>query len=251
MSDRRNRRRDAKKLVAAAEAVAHEIEQLAPSAPDDQTDLPSQQTPTGVPYSAEHFQADVEAAEATTLARWETKPGAPAVAPFTLTTFDARPINAQDFAKFPTAAEIAANAGQTIATFSYDVPAGRYCLPRKLSFVAYCNETGVPDVRDNATGAPNVNIYMTVFVDDLAVDQLNHLRVDQCCAVSPLAPAIEMDVYFLAQPGQSVTVQFEILNADFTFQYIAFQMTGNLLLRRGDEPQAEPATGTPLSVRRG
>lgn len=246
----RRTRRNIKKQVAAVQAVNDELNVIYNRETQEaDSAIPSQQELIGQAYRA-NFQADIESSEETTLAPWQTELGMPRSRPYVLSIFDALPLNATQFQQTFTATEQAAALGQAVASFSYVVPNGYMALVRLFEPSIYCTAIAAPPaVRDAATGAPAVEIEMSVLIDGVAVNQLSGLRIDDCVRGPSFFAPFTVPAYVVALPGQTITTRYEIGNAaDFTFAFVGHKMSGQLLLRRGVDRDAEPATSYPLPV---
>lgn len=246
----RRTRRNAKNQVAFVKSVNDELNAIYDRETQEaDSAIPSQQELIGEPYRAT-FQADIESSEETTLAPWQTELGMPRSRPYVLSVFDALPLNATQFQQTFTAAEQAAALGQAIASFSYVVPQGFMALVRQFEPSVYCTAIAAPPaVRDATTGAPGVELEMSVLIDGVAVNQLSALRVDDCVRTPTFFAPFSVPAYVVALPGQTITTRYEIGNpADFSFAFVGHKMSGQLLLRRGVDRDAEPATSYPLPV---
>ena len=167
--------------------------------------------------------------------------------PYVISQYDARPINCIDFVNTFTAAE---QAGADVRTFTYNVPAGRVAVLRRLDVRFYV--TGATG-RDAITAAPLAATSLSVSVDGIPLDQLNNIRIDDAvCGFFPIAGVttswqngLSFPLYAIAPPRSAVAVRVALVGASiatFDFAFVAPVLYGNLLLEQGINPTSEPGT---------
>lgn len=169
-------------------------------------------------------------------------PGFKRPKPYTLSTFDARPINAVDFVDTFTAADLTAD----LFTGTYTVPAGRTAIFRRLSLRAYMSDAAL--ARSAVTGAPLAALTMSFLIDGNAVDQVNNIRVDDAVCTPTFQSPLEIPLYFLAPALSVVTLSIANATGGIDFAAVCPVITGNLLLSEGVNPTSEPGTQNWLPV---
>lgn len=212
------------------------------------------QTPSRLPAYAPIKQADIIKPDAL---QYQQPTGFTKPDPYVLTTFPARPINAQDFISTFTTAEQTAAVGAALGVFGFIVPPQYVAVIQRLQLRVWVNKTGAIDPYDATTGAPNVQLQLDMHQHNNAIDQYNNLRVDAAVCNPVLIDAaravppvygIDLPMYFLADGGAVVNTRLTLLQGagTFTFKFVQPILYGTLLLAEGVNPKSEPGTKTPL-----
>lgn len=166
---------------------------------------------------------------------------APKATPYTLTTFDARPVNTIDFVHTFAAAE---QVGGDSFTTEFTVANDRTAILRRLDLRVYMSAAS----RDVVTGAPTETLIGSFLIDGYAVPQARLMRLDDAICSPTFMLGMSIPLYIIAQGGSVVSFKLDNTAGGTTFALVAPVITGNLILSSGVNPNSEPGTKAPLPV---
>lgn len=156
--------------------------------------------------------------------------------PFVISTFDTRPINAQDFFRSGLSVmSVPPDAAVETAQFNYVPPVGYLAVIRRIE-VAMIGPSPTPE--------PGAEIIMDLLENGAPIFQNDNQPVYY--ALSPL----RFDTHIAILGGNTFSVRFRSTGVATDGGTFVFQVTGNLLLSGGYAPSDEIGTKVSIPVKR-
>lgn len=172
--------------------------------------------------------------------------GSPPV--YTLTVFDARPINAADFhTETGSSADDTGQVpgAQTTSSTFFLVPNGYTAVLRKWQALII-PQTGPAADGLAIFGADGGSFFVVKF--DVLVDDVSQPGMSNIISRATAFGDVEADCYVIASQGQTIEFRAATVGAGATFNQCLVALSGNLLMSKGLNPQYEPGTSVTLPV---